>query len=188
MYQFEKNAPLDFTVYPDPGVEDSSGPPLSQGFVLSLIDTVAGDYCSPEFLEGLEQVDPYAWYHGQTLETMLNYFEDQSPALVRDIGKNIYYTLQAAFVDMGMKSPEDVVTTLPKVWAYVVRGDSGYWKDLLLEDKHAIIEFGLPYNCIFEEGAFQGAIECFEAKNVVIKHTQCRREGAEACILDVTWE
>lgn len=188
MYQFEQTAPLDMTMYPDPGLEDRSGPPLSQGFVLNLIDTVASEYCTEEMQDKLAEVEPTAWYHGQTLETILNHFESQSPKLVRDIGKNIYYTLQAQFMEMGINSSEDVVTTLPNIWPYLTRGDSGHWNVRSIEGKHAFIELVQPFNCLFEDGAFQGAMECFDAHNVAIEHTQCMRQGAECCVLDVTWE
>lgn len=187
MYRFTHTAPLALMVYADPG-EDRSGPPLSQGFLAVLIRTVAAEYCDDPTLAALEQMQPELWYHGQNLETVLNRFEEQDPALPAEIGKTIYYTLHTELKALGMQTPSDVIATLPQMWQHVTRGDSGGWRVRSLAPGQAIIEASQPYNCRFEEGAVQGALEGFDATNVVIDHSACMRRGADCCVFAITWQ
>jgi hypothetical protein len=187
MHRFLRSAPLNRAVFPDSPPSERSGLPLSKGFVLTLIDTAASEYCTPEVLKFIEQVDPEAWYEGQVLETILNQFEEQDPNLPYDIGKNIYYTLRSQFVAMGLKTPNDVITTLPGLWMHVTRGDSGEWRTALTGPQQARLELEQPYNCRFEEGALAGALEAFDAIDVAIDHSQCMRDGAPYCVLNVRW-
>lgn len=186
MYRFSPTPVLDLATYPDPG-PDRSGPPLSQGFVLLLISTVAAEYCSPETLSALAGIDPNGWYSGQLLESVLSDFEQRDPALPAEIGKNIYYTLGGQFTAMGLRTPSDVITTLPSMWQFVTRGDSGEWRSELLGPGRARLEAEQPYNCMFEQGAVQGALEAFDAYDVQIEHAQCARHGAPCCVFDISW-
>lgn len=186
MYRFSQQAVLDLSTYPDPGPA-RVGPPLSQGFVLVLISTVAAEYCTPELRHLLAQVDPNAWYHGEVLEGILSDFEARDPALPAEIGKNIYYTLRGQFLAMGLRTPADVIRTIPMIWQHVTRGDSGEWRTELLGPGRARLEVDQPYNCRFEEGAVQGALEAFDAYDVRIEHSACARNGAPFCIFNVTW-
>ena len=188
MYRFERHAPLDTTPYPDPADDDRKGPPLSQGFLLTMIGTLAAEHCSPETLEAFSDIEPNTWYHGQLLESVLNDFEDQDAELPVDIGKNIYYTLRSQFRSMGLSEPKDVIATMPSLWQHVTRGDSGEWRSSFHSPQHATVELEQPYNCHFEAGALHGALEAFDATDVIVKHVQCMRDGAPCCILDVSWQ
>ncbi|KAB8145033.1 hypothetical protein F8S13_04135 [Chloroflexia bacterium SDU3-3] len=187
MEHFDRYLPLDLTPYPDPG-DDRSGPPLSQGFVLMMIGTLASEHCDAEMLAALDQVDSDAWYLGQTLESVLNRFEEADPSLPEEIGKTIYYALQATFRSFGIQTPQDVIQTLPNIWQQVTRGNSGYWRVLESGPGHARIEAAQPYNCNFEFGALQGAVEAFNARKLKAEHAQCQRHGAESCVFSLTWE
>lgn len=187
MFRFQRHAPPDLMLYSPPPVDHRDGPPLSQGFVLTLINTVAAEHCTPEMKTWLDQVDPNGWYHGQLLETVLNTFEDLDPDLPNEIGKNIYYTLQTQFAAMGIRTPDDVITTMPGLWQHVTRGDAGYWRIELCEPGHARLEGAQPFNCLFEHGAVHGAMEAFDAVDVQITHEQCMRRGDRSCMLDVRW-
>jgi hypothetical protein len=188
MYQFAANAPLDATEYPEPAQDDRSGIPLTQGLIMLLISTTASEHCTPEVMAVLKQIKPESWYAGQLLETILNSFEQDDPELVIDIGKNIYYTLEGQFRAMGLQAPADVINTLPMLWQHVTRGDSGEWRNAMTGPNAARVELEQPYNCRFEQGALQGALECFDADDVVIDHVQCMREGAPFCVLEVKWQ
>lgn len=188
MYRFQRSAPLDLTVYPELSQDHRSGPPLSQGFVLTLISTVAAEYCQPATLDALAQVDPNAWYHGQILESVLNQFEDQDPMLPAEIGKNIYYSLRSQFTAMGLSTPVDVINTLPMIWQHVTRGESGGWRTTHVAPHTARLEVAQPYNCRFEEGALVGALEAFDATDVQVEHQQCMRNGAACCVFNVSWQ
>ncbi|MFD3164867.1 hypothetical protein [Herpetosiphon sp. NSE202] len=187
MYRFERHAPFDLTAYADPG-QDRSGPPLTQGGIFLLISTIASEHCTPEMLDVLDEIDPDKWYHGQLLETMLNNFEDQDQALVIDVGKNIYYSMEAQFRAVGIEKPEDVITTIPMIWLYATRGNGGEWRSRITGDKTAIVEMEQPYNCMFEQGAMKGALECFDARDVQIDHSKCIRNGAAFCELHLSWK
>src|SRR3954468_3375922 len=127
MQSFRRTAPLDTTVYVAPAVEDRSGPPLSQGFLFTMVATVAADHCSPEILEALSRVDPDAWYHGQLLESILTHFEQKDPALVQHIGRNIYFFMRTQLLAQGITTPRAVLEGIPAVWRQVTRGDGGDW-------------------------------------------------------------
>lgn len=189
MHRFERRLPIDLTPYPDPGVEAArSGPPLSQGVILTLVNTVGGEHLSEETQDILDSVEPEVWYLGQTLESVISELEEQDPSLPYGIGKNIYYTLRAQFVALGINSPTDVINTLPLVWSLVTRGDSGEWRNQVPEPGHGRLELDQPYHCGFESGALHGAMEAFGAYDVLIDHSQCVRQGAPFCVLDVTWK
>jgi hypothetical protein len=188
MYHFDPHAPLAVIEYPEPAAADRSGPPLTQGIIFMLISTTASEHCSPEILALLNEIKPESWYDGQLLEAVLNSFELQNPQLVVDIGKNIYYTLEGQFRTMGLTSPSDVINTMPSLWQHVTRGDSGEWRTSMTGPREAQVAMEQPYNCRFEEGAIQGALECFDATQVLVDHYQCMREGATCCMLKITWQ
>jgi hypothetical protein len=179
---------LDFTPYAEPLPSDRSGPPLSQGFLLTMINMVAADHCSPELCEQMMEADPEAWYHGQLFETILNEFEAKEADLPAEIGKNIYYMMRSELTAMGMHTPSDVVRTIPNVWRHVTRGDSGEWRTTITGPRQARIEMEQPYNCRFEQGAVQGALEAFDALAVEIEHVQCMRDGSPYCVLEARWQ
>ncbi len=187
MYTFAHTAPFDIKVYVDPG-DDRTGMPLSQGAILTLIAVTASEYLDPDVIKKIEQVDPVAWYAGQSLETILNAFEDHDPRLVIDLGKNIYYTLETQFRAIGIETPADVIKTIPLLWQQVTRGDSGEWRSRMIGEHEAHVEMEQPYNCQFEQGAIQGALECFDASNVDIQHTTCLRRGDRCCTLAIKWQ
>jgi hypothetical protein len=186
--RLQRHAPLDPTPVPEPPIGDRSGPVLGQGFVLTMISTIAAEHASPETLKVIERVEPYAWYHGQLLESVLNEFEDRDPALPLEIGKNLYYMLRPQFVELGIITPADVVQQIPLMWNQVTRGDSGEWRSTMFNDHHARMEMEQPFNCHFEEGAVHGALEAADATDVRVEHTQCMRDGAPFCVLDVQWQ
>jgi hypothetical protein len=188
VYRFEPIAPLDLTPQPEPAADDRSGPPLSQGYIFTLIATVAPEYCDPATLDAIATIEGDAWYHGQNLESILNRFEAQDESLPAEVGKNIYYSMQSQFRAMGLASPQDVVLTLPSMWQFVTRGDSGAWRSTMVGPHHARLELEQPYNCRFEHGALHGALEAFDAVDVQIDHVQCMRDGAPCCVLDVRWQ
>lgn len=189
MQRFERRLPIDLTPYPDPGVEAArTGPPLSQGVILTLVNTVGGEHLSQETQDLLDEVEPETWYLGQTLESVIAELAERDPALPYQMGKNIYYTLRAQFVALGINSPTDVITTLPLVWSLVTRGDSGEWRNQMVAPGHGHIELDQPYDCGFESGALHGAMDAFGAYNVQINHTQCVRQDAPFCVMDVTWQ
>ncbi len=188
MYQFDPQVPLEVLEYPEPAATDRSGPPLTQGVIFMLISTTAAEHCSPEILALFDDIKPEGWYDGQLLESVLNSFEQQNPRLVVDIGKNIYYTLEGQFRTMGLTSATDVINTMPMLWQAVTRGASGEWRSSMLGPHEAQIEMEQPYNCRFEEGAIQGALECFDAANVSINQHHCMRDGAPYCTLNITWQ
>lgn len=188
MFQFQHLAPLDLTEYGTVDASDRSGPPLSQGFVLLLISTIAAEHCRPATLDALAGVSPEGWYHGQALATVIDELAEQDAELPFDVGKNIYYTLRSQFLSLGIRTPEDVITTLPGLWMHVTRGDSGEWRTAIVGKQHARLELEQPYNCQFEQGAVHGALEAFDAQDVQIDHSQCIRDGAPFCVFDVRWQ
>jgi hypothetical protein len=187
MHSFARSAPLDLAPLVAPAVEDRTGPPLSQGFLFTMVATVASEHCTPEILDTLSRVDPDAWYHGQLLETILTHFEAKDPALVRHIGRNIYFFMRSQLQAQGVTSPRMVLEGIPNIWRQVTRGDCGDWT-AIVGPKRARIEACQPYNCLFEEGAVLGLVEAFDARNVRIDHGPCMRDGAPACVFEVRWE
>src|SRR4051794_24322449 len=131
MQSFRRTAPLDTTVYVAPAVEDRTGPPLSQGFLFTMVATVAADHCSPEILEALSRVDPDAWYHGQLLESILTHFEQKDPALVPYVGRNIHFMLRSELERDGISSPRMVMEAVPHIWRHATRGDGGVWRTIV---------------------------------------------------------
>ncbi|MEP7120596.1 MAG: hypothetical protein ABJE95_06795 [Byssovorax sp.] len=187
MHSFRRGAPLDLAQYTAPAIEDRTGPPLSQGFLFTMIATVASEHCSPEILDALSRVDPDAWYHGQLLESILTHFEEKDPALVPHIGRNIYFFMRTQLLAQGITSPRAVLEGIPAIWHQVTRGDGGEWT-AIVGPRRARLEACQPYNCHFEEGTVRGLVEALEARNVRIDHGPCMRDGAPGCVFEVRWE
>lgn len=188
MHRFVRRAPLDMTEYPEPPAADRTGPPLTQGFLFTVLATVAADDFSPEALAAMDRINPNAWYHGQLLETMLNEAEDRDPSLPHALGRNIYYMFRDLLEGFGVGSTAAVIASLPQLWTTSTRGDSGVWRTELVGLRQGHIEAEQPYNCRFEEGAVRGFLESFEASEVMIEHRQCMRSGAPFCTFEVSWE
>jgi hypothetical protein len=187
MYRFQRHAPLDPTPYAAPAADDRTGPPLSQGFIFTMVATVAAGHLTPEMTAVLEQIDPDAWYHGQLLETLLNRFEDLDPALPAYIGRNIYFMWRSQLEALGFRTAAAVMEAVPSLWRQATRGDGGEWR-AVVGPQHAHLEAEQPYNCTFEAGTIRGLLEAYEATNVRIVHAPCMRDGAPFCVLDVRWD
>src|SRR4051812_46220064 len=125
MYSFRRSAPLDVIPLDAPDVDDRTGPPLTQGFLFTLVATVASEHCSPEMLDALSRIDPDAWYHGQLLESMLTHFEEKDPALVVHLGRNIHFFMRGQLMQQGVASTTMVMEGVPSIWRQVTRGDGG---------------------------------------------------------------
>jgi hypothetical protein len=128
MHAFRRHARLDASTYKDPGVEDRSGPPLTQGFLFTVIGAVASEDCSADVLDILSKIDPDAWYHGQLLESILERFERKSPILPRRVGRSVYLMMRAQLAANGVTSVRQMLGGIPLLWLQVTRGDGGVWR------------------------------------------------------------
>jgi hypothetical protein len=187
MYEFLAQAPLDATPIVPPAEDDRTGPPLSQGFVLTMVATVAGERASPEVREVLGQIDPDAWYHGQLFESVLARFEDLDPALPQHIGRNIYFMWRSQLEALGFRTAGAVMAAVPALWRQVTRGNSGEWR-VAVGPQRAHFEVDQPYNCMFEAGTIIGLLEAYDATNVRLTHSPCRRRGAPFCVIEARWD
>lgn len=187
MHRFARHAPFDTTTYVPPAESDRSGPPLSQGFLFTMVSTVAAEHCSEEALAVLARLDPDAWYHGQLLETLLNQMEDKDPALPALVGRNIYYMMRSHLEALGITSCRAVLEAVPTIWVTATRGDGGVWRSMVGPNR-AHLEAEQPYNCMFEVGTLRGLLEAYGATNVRIAHGPCMRNGAPFCTMEVRWD
>ena len=187
MFRFQRYAPLDTSTYPAPAVGDRTGPPLSQGFLFTMVGTVAARHASDEITAALARIDPDAWYHGQLLETMLNRFEDLDPALPQHIGRNIYFMWRSQLEALGFRTATAVMEAVPSLWRQATRGDGGVWR-AVVGPQRAHLEVEQPYNCLFEAGTIQGLLEAYDAVNIRLTHSPCMRSGAPCCVLEVRWD
>jgi hypothetical protein len=187
MFRFQRHAPLDATPLVAPPEDDRSGPPLTQGFLFTMVSTVAAEHCSPEAREVLARIDPDAWYHGQLLETILSQLEDRDPELPARVGRNIHFMWRSQLEPLGFRTAGAVMEALGLLWRSATRGDGGVFRSAVGPHR-AHIEMEQPYNCLFETGAIRGLLEAYEATLVRIVHAPCLREGAPFCVLDVRWE
>lgn len=187
MHRFLRHAPLDVTTYVAPPEDDRSGPPLSQGFLFTMVSTVAAHHLHPEVLDVLAKIDPNAWYHGQLLETILSQLEDKDPELPGQLGRNIYLMMRSLLERLGFRSATRVMEALPVIWSSATRGDCGEFRSMV-GPRRAHVEMEQPYNCMFEAGAVRGLLEAYDATNVRIAHRPCMRTGAPFCVLEVRWD
>lgn len=185
MYLFLRNASLDLTTYKEPPVEDRSGPPLSQGFLFTLISMVIGNRCSQATLDALTTIDPDAWYHGQLLESILDEAERHAADASLQLGRAVYFMLPSQLRQLD--TPESFFAALPALWLQVTRGDSGYFRTAQERPGAARVELAQPYNCRFEEGAVLGFLDGIGYEQVRTEHVTCMRHGAPHCTLNVTW-
>lgn len=187
MFHLERNAPLDATPLIAPAEDDRTGPPLSQGFLFTMMSTVAAAHLSAEALALLARIDPDAWYHGQLLETLLSQLEDRDPELPAQLGRNIYFMWRSQLEALGFRSAGAVMEAIPLLWKSATRGNGGEWR-VVVGPRRAHIEAEQPYNCMFESGTVRGLLEAYDATNVRIAHGPCRRGGAPFCVLDCRWD
>lgn len=187
MFRFERRGPLDTTPQVAPAEGDRTGPPLTQGFLFTMVATVAAAHCTEEELAALNRIDPNAWYHGQLLETILNRFETKDAELPGQIGRNIYFMLRSQLDALGLRSPTAIMEALPHLWRSATRGDGGEFR-AAVGPRRAHVELAQPYNCLFEAGAVRGLLEAYDATNVRISHGPCMRTGAPFCVLEVRWD
>lgn len=188
MFTFARFAPLDTTVYEDPGIHNRVGPPLTRGSLFTLLGTVAGDALSPEARAAIRRLDSEAWYHGQLLETLLNMLEEKEPEMPEFVGRNIYFMFRTPLQQTGINSATDLLKGMPDIWLFATRGDGGQWRSRRVSEKHWVLEGEQPYNCMFEGGGLRGFIEAFDGHDVKIQQTTCRRQGHPFCTYDVRWE
>ncbi|MBK9260429.1 MAG: hypothetical protein IPM54_11405 [Polyangiaceae bacterium] len=183
-----RRAPLDTTVYEDPGMSNRTGPPLTRGSLFTLLGTVAGEALPPEAHAAIRRLEAESWYHGQVLETLLNILEDHDPELPEFVGRNIYFMFRNPLQQVGIHSAAGLLESLPRTWTFATRGDCGEWRSRMVAERHWIVEAEQPYNCIFEAGAVRGFIEAFDGHDVKIEHTTCLRKGHPFCTYVVRWE
>jgi hypothetical protein len=160
---------------------------LTQGFLFTMVSTIAADHCSAEVRNLLAGIDPNAWYHGQLLETIVNQLEDQDPSLPEWLGRNIHFMLRSQLDVLGVRDATSVMEAVPAIWRSATRGDGGEWR-AAVGPRRAHLEAEQPYNCLFEAGAVRGLLEAYDAFNVRITHNPCMRAGAPFCVMDVRWD
>jgi hypothetical protein len=187
MFPFQRYAPLDATPQVVPAEDDRTGPPLSQGFLFTMVGTVVAHIAPAETLDLLGRLDPDVWYEGQLLETVLNRLEDTDPALPQHIGRNIYFMWRSQLEALGFRTAGAVMAAVPALWKQVTRGDSGEWR-VAVGPQRAHLEVEQPYNCQFEAGTIVGLLEAYDATNVRLSHSPCRRKGAPFCVFEVRWD
>ena len=187
MYRFEIHAPLTATVIAAPAEDDRTGPPLSQGFLFTMVSTVASAHLGPDALRLLARIDPDAWYHGQLLETLLAQLEEKDPNLPAQLGRNIYFMWRSQLEALGFRSASAVLEAIPSLWTTATRGDCGEMR-AVVGPRRAHLEMEQPYNCMFEAGTVRGLLEAYDATNVRIAHTPCMRDGAPFCVLECRWD
>jgi hypothetical protein len=188
MHRFSRYAPLVLRACADPGMEDRSGPPLTRGSLFTLLRTVAGEDFPAEDREALRDIDADGWYLGQHLETLLNKLEDRDAVFPELAGRNIYFMFRTQLQTLGIHSATELVMSLPSMWVFATRGDSGTWRPSMKGKWHAIVEADQPYNCRFEAGGLRGFIEAFDGFDVELRHTACRRDGDPVCIFEARWQ
>lgn len=137
VFQFSASQPHDLTVWPEPPIDDRSGPPLSQGVLFTMLAMVAADALEREWLDVFEQLDPHAWYHGQLLESVLTGLERRDPTLPWSLGRSVYLLFRARLESFGLTSAAAVIANLPLLWYQATRGDSGVFRSALLGPRHA---------------------------------------------------
>jgi len=187
MFQFQRYAPLDATPHVAPAEDYRTGPPLSQGFLFTMVGTVVAHIAGAETLDLLGRLDPDAWYEGQLLETLLNQLEDTDPGLPQHIGRNIYFMWRSQLEALGFRTAGAVMAAVPALWKQVTRGASGEWR-VAVGPQRAHLEVEQPYNCQFEAGTIVGLLEAYDATNVRLSHAPCRRKGALFCVFEVRWD
>ncbi|EYF01393.1 hypothetical protein [Chondromyces apiculatus] len=187
MVRFLRRAPLILTPLPPPPPEVTEGMVLNQGFLFTLLSTVAAPELSAETLDALRAIDPECWYDGQHMETILNELEDRDPELPKLMGQSIYFMLRPELEKSGITSCVQMIEQLPAFWKFAVRGGRGEFRSTMLGPGAARVEMEQPFNCHFEEGALQGLLDSWEVRDVSITHAPCMRDGARCCVLDVRW-
>jgi hypothetical protein len=188
MDTFLRQAPMDTTVFEDPGIHNRLGPPLTRGSLFTLLGTVAGEALTDEAYKAIRRLEADSWYHGQLLETLLNMIEDYDAEMPAFVGRNIYFMFRTQVQQVGINSATDLIKSMPGVWIYATRGNSGDWRSRMVAERHWIVEGEQPYNCLFEGGALRGFIEAFDGHDVQIDQTTCRRKGHPFCTYEVRWE
>ena len=179
---------MDTTVFEDPGMDNRSGPPLTRGSLFALLATVAGEALSADAHKTIRRLDADSWYYGQLLETLLNMLEDHDAELPEFLGRNIYFMFRTPLQQVGINSATDLVKSMPGIWVFATRGNSGEFRSSMVAERHWIVEGEQPYNCLFEGGALRGFIEAFDGHDVKIEQVTCRRKGHPFCTYDVRWE
>ena len=164
---------------------DRSGPPLTQGFLLTLLSMVSGSHCSSATLDKLAEIMPDAWYHGQLLEAVLDEAAQKAADAPYQLGRSVYFMLPKQLRQLD--TPESFFATLPTLWTQVTRGDSGWFQTQQLSPRAARVKMAQPYNCRFEEGAIVGFLDGLGCEQVISRHVECVRTGAACCTLEVTW-
>ncbi len=187
MFHLQQQAPLDTTPAVAPAEDDRTGPPLTQGFLFTMLATICEGRASPEEVALLARLDPDTWYQGQLLETLLNRLEALDAGLPQRIGRNIYFMWRSQLEALGFRTAGAVMAAVPALWKQVTRGDSGEWR-VAVGPNRAHLEADQPYNCQFEAGTIVGLLEAYDAANVRLSHGPCRRHGAPFCVFEVRWE
>lgn len=195
MQKFLCNVPLDLTPQTearvkdhDPNQDDRSGPALTQGLLLTLLNMVVPDSYSEETVEAISQVDSDRWYLGQAVETVFDEMERKAPGGAFRAGRAIYFMLPAQLKQVGIVDVTSFFEKLPGLWLMVTRGDTGVFRTQRLGEKLARVEMAQPYNCSFEEGALVGFVEGLGHRAVVSRHLQCMRDGRPFCLVEVGWD
>lgn len=187
MQRFQRHASLELVSYPEPPIEDRSGPALSHGGIFKLLATVASEELSPAALDLIERMEPRGWYRGQLLESLISELEDRDPGLPHSVGRLAYLLMREDFRRLGLTTPERLLEAIPGFWPQVTRGDTGWWRTHLLGPGRARVEMQQPYNCRFEAGGTFGMLESYDLADLAMDHPVCMRDGADFCVLEVRW-
>lgn len=187
MFKFQRQTTLDLTTYPEPAPSDRSGPPLSQGFMYSLLAMVSAEMLPEQSIEQLAEIHGPSWYHGQLLESLLQQAEEAHPGSSYSLGRSAYFILTKQLQAMGIATAQQMFAALPGIWQNVTRGDSGVFRTVSCTEDSAVVEMEQPYSCSFEEGALVGFLDGLGCTSITSKHLGCMKHGSPFCTAEFHW-
>ena len=141
-----------------------------------------------ESLERLEHVEPNGWY---PIEWLLELTEMLDQKLgrygLRRVGRTLFKLSHEQRMAERMHYGVDVVRGIDTMYHHANRGEGiGGWSVLSIDDKKARLQKTTPHHCALEEGILSQALSAVSCRAVVAQ-AECFREGADACIFEITW-
>jgi len=146
-------------------------------------DAILADFSRASELHGVQDRD----YHPLSLYLDLcDYLEARlgQYAFLR-VGRRMAITVMDTAFPLGLHTVEDAIAAIDAAHQLFCRPVVGAFEVRERSPGRTVLRYTAPYNCTLQEGLFYEVALRYGAADATVEHSECRRQGADACRFEI---
>jgi predicted hydrocarbon binding protein len=138
----------------------------------------------------LEEVQDDQFYPLSLYTDMIDFLDEKfkSDIVLENIGKAVGESvIETALEPLNLDSVKSAVDAIQKAHEMFCKPVEGSFKLIEEQDRFLRIRYTAPYNCVLQEGLIFVITRRYGGPGALVRHVECRRRGAAACIYELVW-